>query len=86
MSHVEKVIDVCELGAARDAMRRDAIRIRLAIAELPGNIAARSPFRSAGELRAAVEEEVRGVLAQITAAEMTQRALGIAVGETKRPP
>lgn len=77
MSHAEKVLDVCERGDAREAMRRDGLRIRLAIAELPGAIAARSPFRSTRELRAVVDEEVRNVLSKLTSAEMTLRALGI---------
>jgi hypothetical protein len=64
-------------------MRYDALRIRLAIAELPGAIAARGPFRSTRELRAVVDEEVWNVLSRLTSAEMTLCALGIPDDGTK---
>jgi hypothetical protein len=83
MRHAERAIDNCEPGPEKDAMRRDALKTHLAVVELPRAIAARSPFKSRKALRAAVDEEVRKVLSRITAAEMTLRALGIAIGGTK---
>jgi hypothetical protein len=83
MRLAELAIDAVEPGAPKDAMMRGALRLHLAVCELPAVIAAGGPFASRKALRRAVDESVRSILSQITSVTMTLAALGVEDGKTK---